>query len=613
MVYRVIFGGASQGAVLLPSLPSIRLPGIFSHIVVFGPITAEGLASAARDALPFAVVIVVTGSVLAWWDPRTLLTGVSGGSPFRVIAWATGIALAALPVLVQQAGALRQSALLRGRRSRWAIVTALVETTFERSIGLAATLWSRGLWGDNAPVSDNPSPTSTPALDHWALPPRVRTPLTWVIDRPGLHVLTGPTGVGKTTVLEGLAGIPTLFGDQRSFGQVSRGVGPVALLPHHPHTFFVTSRLIDDVALALPPQARAGRSSQGLAWDVLEGAGLGHWAHRDPQTLSTGEATLAVLATVLASSPRLLLLDEPLGGLDHTSQAAFLRILRNYLESHPAVAVMTDHRRGVAVPWAAGIWQLGEQGIVPGAWAGDPRPSALFPVHRPREREVVLEVCGLDVTVRNRQVVRDVSFSAGRGDIVVITGDNGAGKTSLLSQIVSPPERGRVLCGGRDLSRVVPWKRRDLVAAVPADPRDFFLTSLVGDELALADRGSGLPEGTALLTLSSILPKRWWGSDEEFLAAHPRDLSRGQATALALALQLVSRPLVVLLDEPTRGLDEDSRRLLAEVIGCVVETGVAVVVTTHDEEVLNWGVDTHLVCSGGRVSEYSVEERQVIR
>ena len=614
MFYRVLFGGASQGETLLPHLPSIRLPGVFSHIVVLGPVTAEGLATAARDALPFAIVIVLTGSVLAWWDPRTLLTRVSPGNPFRVIAWATGIALATLPVLVQQAGALRQSALTRGLRSRWAIVTALAETTLERSIGLAATLWSRGLWGHRAPVSNEPSRVSLPVLDHWALPPRVPTPLSWVIDRPGLHVLTGPTGVGKTTVLEGLAGIPTVFGDQPSLGQVLTGVGsgPVALLPHHPHTLFVTARLVDDVALSIPPEGLEGNTAKGLAQDILERAGLGHCALRDPQTLSTGEATLAALVTLLPSCPRLLLLDEPLGGLDRTSQGAFLRMLRDYLDAHPAVAIMTDHRRGVAVPWAAGLWQLGEKGIVKGAWMGAAQPSAVVPGHRPAERDTVLEVTGLDVTVGLRQVVRDVSFTVGRGDVVVITGDNGAGKTSLLNHIVSPPKR-KVLSGGRDLSRVSPWKRRDLVAAVPADPRDFFLTSTVADELALADRGSGLPEGTALLTLSSILPKRWWGSDEDFLATHPRDLSRGQATALALALQLVARPLVVLLDEPTRGLDEDSRRFLGEVMGCVVETGVAVVVTTHDDEVLDWGVDTHLVCAGGRVTRYPLPDREVIR
>jgi energy-coupling factor transport system ATP-binding protein len=137
---------------------------------------------------------------------------------------------------------------------------------------------------------------------------------------------------------------------------------------------------------------------------------------------------------------------------------------------------------------------------------------------------------------------------------------------------------------------------------VPSDPASLFVTSSVSEELAWADRVAGVEKGFTRLTFESILPEAW---HREVVAksdhTHPRDLSSGQQAALAVALQLSHKPTVIALDEPTRGLDESARKAFAEVIGCVVETGTAVLVASHQDESDGLAPDRRLALSDRRL------------
>jgi energy-coupling factor transport system ATP-binding protein len=106
------------------------------------------------------------------------------------------------------------------------------------------------------------------------------------------------------------------------------------------------------------------------------------------------------------------------------------------------------------------------------------------------------------------------------------------------------------------------------------------MTSSVADELALADAVAGVPSGFTGITCESLIP----GLITQHSGTHPRDLSRGQQAALAIAVQMSHKPAVLLLDEPTRGLDERAERAFAEVVACVVETGTAVVIAAHHRD-----------------------------
>ena len=602
VLYRIIFGGAGGGETLLWSWPQVRLPGIFSHIVAFGPVTADGLWGSVRGATPFAAVIIVTGVVLAWWDPRSLLHHKTVMRHFQAIVSALVLALSTLPLVVNQVTRLNRARLLRGERSRWALFPAVFHTTLERAMGIAAAMWTRGVWAKPSPPHTSDAIVQ---LDSVRVANRAVPEVTWTITTPGLHILTGPTGCGKTTLLETIAGLTDTFYDDKVSGTITRASGNhVGFLPHYPQATFLRRRVIDDLAHTLRTTSTtpmtAGEAT-GAAETLANRAGIESLCRRDIATLSTGEATIAALVVLLASTPRLILLDEPLGALDSKSSERFLCLLSDYLNATGASAIMTDHRRGVSIDNAAGVWQLTADGISEGAWQAAETAQHVF-APRPPERDVVCGVSGLTAHRGNTRVLDGVSLSIRRGDTVVITGDNGSGKTTLLDSLVFPESPSQVVCSGTDMASVSTRGRPSLVALVPADPVDFFLFDSAEKECDQADYRHGASPGTASLTWRSLLPPL---ADDEFLrllATHPRDLSRGQSTALAIAIQLVAKPLVIAIDEPTRGLDEAARKATKYTLDCVVETGTAVVVTTHDADVMAWDITAHWHLSEGRLS-----------
>jgi energy-coupling factor transport system ATP-binding protein len=199
------------------------------------------------------------------------------------------------------------------------------------------------------------------------------------------------------------------------------------------------------------------------------------------------------------------------------------------------------------------------------------------------------------LTVRYGAVVAvgGVDLDLHRGEVTALMGRNGSGKSSLLWAL-----HGR---GARSSGTVVvdaapgpgPGGHRP-VALVPQSPTDLLFLQSVEGECRLADRESGRPAGTCAALLERIVP----GIDP---AAHPRDLSEGQRLAVALAVQLCPQPAVLLLDEPTRGLDEHAKARFARVIADEAARGTAVVVATHDVEFVARAATRVVVLADGEV------------
>ncbi|MFE3942116.1 ABC transporter ATP-binding protein [Streptomyces sp. NPDC059118] len=177
------------------------------------------------------------------------------------------------------------------------------------------------------------------------------------------------------------------------------------------------------------------------------------------------------------------------------------------------------------------------------------------------------------------EALRRVTLTVAPGETVALMGRNGAGKSTLLATLVGmvEPTSGTVLVGGRTPHRTEPREMVRRVGLVPQEPRDLLYADTVAAECAAADGDAGADPGSCRALVSELLP----GVPDD---THPRDLSEGQRLALALAVVLTARPPLLLLDEPTRGLDYAAKARLVGVLRGLAADGHAIVLATHDVE-----------------------------
>ncbi|MFZ4265744.1 ABC transporter ATP-binding protein [Streptomyces arboris] len=224
--------------------------------------------------------------------------------------------------------------------------------------------------------------------------------------------------------------------------------------------------------------------------------------------------------------------------------------------------------------------------VVPAPVSSGPRPGRLARLlgrtkaaEAPGAADPVTRVESLSVRRGRIEALRRVTLTVAPGETVALMGRNGAGKSTLLNALVGmvEPTSGSVRVGGLAPARTDPRSMIRRVGLVPQEPRDLLYADTVAAECAAADRDAGAAEGTCRALVTELLP----GVED---GTHPRDLSEGQRLALALALVLTARPPLLLLDEPTRGLDYAAKGRLVGVLRSLAAEGHAIVLATHDVE-----------------------------
>ncbi|MCL6732725.1 ABC transporter ATP-binding protein [Streptomyces neyagawaensis] len=220
-------------------------------------------------------------------------------------------------------------------------------------------------------------------------------------------------------------------------------------------------------------------------------------------------------------------------------------------------------------------------------------PSALPEATPPAP---LAEVTSLAVRRGSVPALRRVDLTVTPGETLALMGRNGAGKSTLLSALVGlvAPTAGSVQVGGARPHRTAPRDLVRRVGLVPQEPRDLLYADTVAAECAAADRDAGAQPGTCRRLVDELLP----GVTD---ATHPRDLSEGQRLALALAVVLTARPPLLLLDEPTRGLDYAAKARLVSTLRGLAAGGHAIVLATHDVELAAEVADRVLILADGEV------------
>ncbi|MFF8590320.1 ABC transporter ATP-binding protein [Streptomyces sp. NPDC015220] len=446
---------------------------------------------------------------------------------------------------------------------------------------------------------------------------------------------TGGTLRGRVTV----AGRDTRTHKPRELADVVGTVG------QDPLSHFVTDTVEDELAYGMESLGLAADVMRRRVEETLDLLGLAGLRDRSIATLSGGQRQRVAIGSVLTPHPKVLVLDEPTSALDPAAAEEVLAVLQRLVHDLGTTVLMAEHRLERVVQYADQVVLLPAPGAAPllggpaeimavspvcppvvdlGRLAGwsplpltvrdarrraadlrerltgrapEPAPASRrasaaprpAPRTRPRLRlrrpaaptgdGLVAEVRSLAVRRDGVQALRHVDLTVAPGETIALMGRNGAGKSTLLGSLVGlvQPTAGHVEVGGAVPHRMSPRELVRRVGLVPQEPRDLLYADTVAAECAAADQDAQAAPGTCRALVSELLP----GVSD---ATHPRDLSEGQRLALALAVVLTARPPLLLLDEPTRGLDYGAKGRLVTELRALAAAGHAIVLATHDVE-----------------------------
>ena len=460
------------------------------------------------------------------------------------------------------------------------------------------------------------------------------------IEKGEYLVLCGQSGSGKTTLLRHLKSVLTPFGTRS--GTVLFNGTPMEQVPQqdqaakigfvmqNPDDQIVTDKVWHELAFGLES---LGCDQKTMRLRVAEMAcyfGIQSWFHRDVANLSGGQKQLLNLASIMAMQPEVLILDEPTSQLDPIAASDFLNTVRKINLELGTTIIITEHRledifhaadrvvvmeRGRIIandtPRKVGAQLYQSQSEM---FAALPTPVRVFygaqaqgdcpltvregrnwltaalegrmltatepePEPSPEgKQDAALKVreAWFRYEKDSPDILQGVSFTVPAGTLYAIVGGNGAGKSTTLKAVcgICKTYRGTIEIFGKNLKKYKSGELfRNCLAMLPQDPKSLFVKKTVREELAEMCREE--PEIAAIAATCEIEP---------LLDFHPHDLSGGEQQRVALAKVLLTKPRLLLLDEPTKGIDSFFKQKFARILGRLKGAGITVVMVSHDVE-----------------------------
>ncbi|WP_088042317.1 ABC transporter ATP-binding protein [Bacillus sp. EAC] len=466
--------------------------------------------------------------------------------------------------------------------------------------------------------------------------------ISFTINEGEFVVLCGASGCGKTTLLKHLKqeikpigktiGNIFVFGEGIETISNKRAAEQIGMVFQNPENQIVMDTVWHELVFSMENMGYSLTVMRKRLAEMANYFGLESLLYKSVHELSGGQKQLLNLASVLLLQPKLLLLDEPTSQLDPIAAKEFLQILRQINQDFSTTVILSEHRLEDVIPMADRVFML-EKGKI--KYVGSPQYfcneignglnksdlSYLPAVTRlylngecvkPKEGEIKLPLTVRegkswftksfelnDEEYQNHKVVdsksnldsemilecKEVTFSYGKNEedvlkkltlsiykneFLAIVGGNGAGKTTLLQVLAGllSPQRGKVKTS-----------KSKKIGYLAQNPLIYFSYDTVEEEILLMANQAGLIEPEKEIKNLLILLEI-----EDIIKMHPHDLSGGQQQKVALAMVLISRPDILLIDEPTKGLDPIAKLRLAELLQDIRNTGTTIVMVTHDVE-----------------------------
>lgn len=488
---------------------------------------------------------------------------------------------------------------------------------------------------------------------------------------PGqLVVLCGPSGGGKTTLLRqlkpalaphGLLAGEILLGDTplEKLDQ-RRQSGEIGFVLQSPDEQLATDKVWHELAFGLESLGVPSGAIRRRVAEMAAFFGIQEWLNRSVDSLSGGQKQLVALASVMVMDPSVLLLDEPTSQLDPVAAAEFLSTVARLNRELGLTVLLTEHRLEEALPHADRAVVLDNGTIVadgkPGEvgralldgghrmflsmpspmriWAGaggegdcpltvgegriwldklvEKRPLAPVPPHNYAQGgETALKVSEVwfRYTPESEDILKDLHVEIPSGTMFALMGGNGAGKSTAMAVIAGllRPRRGRVEVFGRNLEDIPKGERYNgLLGVLPQAPQTLFVRKTVEEELWDVVEGFNLPESEKRERVEHAAELC---EITHLKDSHPFDLSGGEQQRAALAKVLLQSPKILLLDEPTKGMDAAFKEKLADILKRLQMGGATIVMVSHDVEFCARYADRcALLFDGNVVSQGTPEE-----
>ena len=456
--------------------------------------------------------------------------------------------------------------------------------------------------------------------------------LNLTIDEGELVLVIGPTGSGKSSLLRLINGLVPhhtggiLAGDVSVNGTSTQIAKPgamahlIGIVGQNPANGFVADTVEEELAFGMEVLNLPSDVMRKRVEEVLDLLSLAALRNRSIATLSGGEQQRVAIGAALVTHPKVLVLDEPTSALDPIAAEEVLSILHRLVHDLGLTVVIAEHKLERVIQFAdrilhingAGVANVGtpeeilmNSPIAPpivhlakalglkeiGLTVRDMRrmttafrelPTVENKNHEVKTGDALISIENLKVSYGDSIALNNVSSTINEGEIVAVMGRNGAGKSSLLKAIagVSPVQSGKIRVLGNNPADLHGKARRQSIGFIPQEPSDLLYGQSVQIECDQADHDNELSAGTTFTVLQQLVPGISGNT-------HPRDLSEGQRLGLALSVVVSSNPTILILDEPTRGLDYEAKSQLTRILIQFAATfGKAVLLATHDVELV---------------------------
>lgn len=462
-------------------------------------------------------------------------------------------------------------------------------------------------------------------------------------------LLMGHTGVGKSSVLKLINGLVPhhtggiLSGDITVAGRSTRFLKPgeladiVGVVGQNPLNGFVSDVVEDEIAFSLETQGIDPEVMRKRVEEVLDLLALAPLRRRNISELSGGEQQRVAIAAALVTNPKVLLLDEPTSALDPIAAEEVLSILHRLVHDLGLTIVVSEHRLERVIQFVDRVILLNGDGslnlgsaeqILKDSPIAPPLvelarllkleriPLSIrefrknvgdlteIPSDTPKASsqngEIVLSYQNLSASYQDQArdyALLDINLKIHSGEVVALMGRNGAGKTTLLKCAAgqAPVVSGKVELMGQDPVGLAGKALIQAIGYVPQESSDLLYGQSVQEECSLADVDNEVAAGSTLAIYESLM-------EIPSLNAHPRDISEGQRLGLALSIILSANPMLIVLDEPTRGLDYAAKKSLIGILKRIAHIeNRAVFISTHDVELVAEVADRVVFLADGEV------------